>query len=474
MDIRKIHKLSPTKSHIIERLFIYRSLTAYQLYFLLDSSDIPLTYPHFTWDQLRVPRLRSIWNRLAELQKSGLVVVAGKHPENDQRIFSLSEDGLSIAYHLLDIPQIEGYHRTGWDKEHGYFPYNLYRPPKERLLKHHMLGVDFNVLMELLAIKHNFSFDFIDNRYSSVGYTTIDDAGKKQVEKIFRPDGEFIIRSKDGQKKFHSWVEFDMGTEKGSFLFEKFSRYQQFLNYIAQGIDRKSLASSIPDSIFFITTARQSIWSRWQNIFRNYMNAIGPWSTYLNLYVGNMETLEPLVLSHINSNELYRKQLNSNLRPLLDDSRFTGQPKPSKVLVNSNTVSSFCFLYENEMKEIGWEPFFTVTQSDSQSHQIYLYLKYDEYETGGISKALDFAKKYRSIESMKRINAKEVIPVLFYSEKKPRSLEFMGCEEKEAFEEVFERFLWHDISLNKWFDKSGVELDLRRVNPLNYFTMARI
>jgi hypothetical protein len=473
MDIRKIYKLSPTKCQILERLLIYRCLTTYQIYFLLDPSDIPLTYPHYSWDQLRQPRLRSLWNQLSQLLKSGLILVAGKHPENDQRVFCLSEEGLSVAYYLLDIPQIEGFQRTGWDKEHGYFPYNLYRPPKERLLKHHMMGIDFNVLMELLAIKHNFKFDFIDNRYSSVGYTAMDESGKKEVERIFRPDGEFIVKSNGGRTKHHCWVEFDMGTEKGSFLFEKFSRFRQFLDYIAQGVDRQSLASSIPDTVFFVTTAKQSIWSRWQNVFRNFMNAIGPWSTYLNLYVANMESLEPLIMSHIKSESIYKRQLNANLRPLLDDPRFIGQPKPSRTLANANNISSFCILYENEMRELGWEPFFTVTQLDSQSHQVYLYVKYEEYETSGISRAIDFARKYRSIESMKRIGVKEVIPVLIYTEKRPVTLDFMGCDDKVEFDQIFERFLWHDVIQNRWFDKSGAEIDVSRVNPLSFFARGR-
>lgn len=452
---------------------VYRSLSAYHLYFLLEPEDIPLTFPHFSWDQLRQPRIRSIWNQLSQLLKNGLILVAGKHPENDQRVFCLSEEGLSVAYHLLDIPEVEGFQRTGWDKEHGYFPYNLYRPPKERLLKHHTLGIDFNVLMQLIAIKHNLVYDFIDNRYSSVGFTSMDDSGNREVEKKFRPDGEFIIKSKDGRTKLHCWVEFDMGTEKGTFLFEKFSRFNHFLNYISQGVDRQSLASSIPNSIFFVTTARQSIWSRWQNVFRNYMNSIGTWSTYLNLYVGNMETLETLVLSHFNTEDIYNKQLNTNLRPLLEDSRFIGQPKPSKALANSNNISSFCMLYDNEMVELGWEPFFTVTQIDSQTHQIFLYVKYDEYETGGICKVIDFARKFRSIESMKRINVKEVIPVLIYTENRPRSLDFMGCDEKSEFDNMFDRYLWHDVYQNKWFDKNGVDIDIRRVNPLNIFSRGR-
>ncbi|RRJ54900.1 hypothetical protein EHV15_35605 [Paenibacillus oralis] len=472
MDLRKAHKLSPTKCLIIERLFEYRALTAYQVYFLLDPTNIPLTYPHFSWEQADTPKMRSLYNQLSQLQKLGMVYVVAKH-DNGQRVFSLTEDGLSVAYSLLDIPQVEGYQRTGWDNEHGYFPYELYRPPKDRLLKHHTLGVDFNVLMELLAIKHNFSYDFIDNRYASVEFTSTDINSKREVEKIFRPDGEFIVRSNINGRRFHSWIEFDMGTEKGNMLHDKFLKYNQFLTYISSGLDHSSLANSIPDTIFFVTTARQNIWSRWQNIFRNYMNTIGRWGTYLNLYVGNLESLENLVISHINVNEIYRRQLNSNLRPLLDDPRFVGQPKPSKNLVNTSQVSSFCFLYENEMKALGWNPFFTVTQIDSHSHQIYLYVKFEEYETSGISKAIDFAHKFRDIDSMRRINARELIPVLIYSENKPHSLNFLGCDQKEAFEQVFVNFLWHDVLGNTWMDKDGNELDSNKVNPLTYFLRYR-
>jgi hypothetical protein len=472
MYVRKTHRLSPTKCQIVERLFIYRSLTAYQLYFLLDPTNIPLTYPHLSYEQVNTPKMRSIFNQLSQLLKLGVVTVVAKH-ENDTRVFSLTEDGLSLAYTLLDIPQVEGYQRTGWDKEHGYFPYELYRPPKERLLKHHTLGIEFNVLMELLAIKHNFKYDFIDNRYASVEFTSMDVNAKKEVEKIFRPDGEFVIKSNVNGRRFHCWVEFDMGTEKGSILYDKFAKYNQFLTYISQGVDRPSLASSIPDTIFFVTTARQNIWSRWQNIFRNYVNTIGPWDTYLNLLVGNMESLENLILSHVNVNEIFRRQLNANLRPLLDDPRFFGQPKPSKTLTNPSQVSSFCFLYENEVKALGWEPYLTVTQVDSQSQQIFLYVKFDEYETSGISKAIDFALKFQQIESMRRINAREVIPVLIYSEKKPNALDFLGCDQKDQYDQIFSKFLWHDVSRNVWLDKNGVELDLNKVNPLTYFLKHR-
>lgn len=472
MDVRKYHKLSPTKCRIIERLFIYRALTAYQVYFLLEPENIPLTYPYFSWEQADTPKMRSLYNQLSQLQKLGMVQVVAKH-DNGLRVFSLTDDGLSVAYSLLDIPQVEGYQRTGWDNEHGYFPYELYRPPKDRLLKHHTLGVEFNVLMKLLAIKHNFEYDFIDNRYASVEFTSMDSDTKREVNKIFRPDGEFIIRSNVNGRRFHCWVEFDMGTEKGNLLNDKFSKYNQFLSYISSGLDRPSLANSIPDTVFFVTTARQNIWSRWQNVFRNYMNTIGQWSTYLNLYVGNLEGLENLILSHINVNEMYRRQLNSNLRTLLDDPRFMGQPKPSKNLQNSSHVSSFCFLYENEMKALGWEPYFTVTQADSQSHQIYLYVKFDEYETAGIAKAIDFALKFRSIESMRRINANEVIPVLLFSEKKPHALDFLGCEQKDAFEQVFNKYLWHDVVNNIWMDKDGTLLDLTRVNPLTFYLRNR-
>lgn len=472
MDVLKTHKLSPTKCKIIERLFVYRALTSYQLYFLLEPSNIPLTYPHFSWVQTDNPKMHSLYNQLAQLQKMGYIMVVAKH-DNNLRVFSLSEEGLSVAYSLFDIPQIVGYQRTGWENEHGYFPYELYRPPKNRLLKHHTLGIDFNVLMKLLELKHNFKFDFIDNRYASVEFTSVDVNTKKEVDKIFRPDGEFIIKSSVNGRKFHCWVEFDMGTEKGSLLNEKFAKYHQFLSYISQGVDRSSLANSIPDTIFFVTTARQNIWSRWQNVFRNFMNTIGPWSTYLDLYVGNLESMEGLVLSHISVGDLYKRHLNTNLRPFLEDPRFVGQPKPSKHLTNLSQVSSFCFIYENEMKELGWEPYLTVTQVDSQHNQVFLYVKFDEYETGGISKAIDFALKFRNIESMRRINAREVIPVLLFTEKKPFSLDFLGCDQKEAFEQVFNKYLWHDVIRNIWFDKNGADLDLSKVNPLTFYQKFR-
>lgn len=472
MDFRKSHKLSPTKCTMIERLFIHRGLTAYQLYFLMNPENIPLTYPHYSWEQVNTPKMRSIYNQLSQLLKMGIVMVVAKH-ENDTRVFSLTEDGLSIAYSLLDIPEVVGYHRTGWDKEHGYFPYELYKPPKGPLLKHHTLGIDFNVLMELLAIKHNFTYDFIDNRYASVGFTSIDVNTKKEVERVFRPDGEFIIRSNVNGNKFHCWVEFDMGTEKGRDLNEKFAKYSEFLNYISEDVDRVSLANTIPNSIFFVTTARQNLWSRWQNIFRNYMNTIDQWGTYLNLVVGNMESLESLILSHINSNDIYKHQLNSNLRPLLDDHRFVGQPKPARTLSSNPNISSFCWLYDNEMDELGWVPYFTVTQMDDSSHQIYLYVKFDEYESGGISKAIEFASRFRNIESMKRINAREVVPVLLFTEKKPPVLDFLGCDQKEEFDQIFNKCLWHDVTQNIWYDKNGLEIDITKIHPLTYFIKHR-
>jgi len=473
MDVRKIYKLSPTKCRIIECLLNYRALTTYQIYFLIESSSIPLTFPHYTWEQVKVSKVRSLWNQLSQLHKNGLVTVAGKHPDNEQRVFCLTEEGLSVAYTLLDIPQIEGYQRTGWEGDHGYFPYALYRPPKERLLRHHLLGIDFNVLLELLAIKHNFHFDFIDNRYSAVSYSTLDESSGKEIERIFRPDGEFIIKTRDGQQRFHCWVEFDMGTEKGSHLYEKFSRYKQYLEYMSLSIDRKSLAASIPNTIFFVTTAKSSIWSRWQNVLRNFLNAIGSWSTYLNLYVGNIESLERLILSHINQDLMFKNKLNRNLRQLLEDPKFIGQPKPSQRLYQGSLVSSFCVLYDHEIRYLGWNPYFTVTQIDSQSHQIYLYVKYEEYETGGISKAIDFARKFMNIDSMKRIGAKEVIPVLVYSEKRPVVLDFMGCNEKREFDIIFDKYLWHDVDANRWYDKNGNEINIYKMNPLTWYVLGR-
>jgi len=469
MDLFKTYKLSPTKCRIIECLFVYRALNAYQLYFLLDPENIPLTYPHFSWEQTDNPRMHSLYNQLTQMLKSGVIYVTSKL-DNNSRVFSLTEDGLSVAYSLLNIPEIEGYQRTGWDNDHGYFPYDLYRAPKDRLLRHHSLGIDFNVLMKLLAIKHDFSYDFIDNRYSSVEFSVSDDSNNSKMSvKKFRPDGEFIIRTKDSGRKFHCWLEFDMGTERGNLLNDKFLKYSQYLNYISQGLDRFSLSNSIPDTIFFITTANQSIWSRWQNVFRNYMNTIGQWSTYVNMYLGNLESLENLILSYLNESKLYKTNLNKNLRPLLEDVRFRGQPKPSKSVSGSNQGFSFCFVFENEMREIGWEPYLTVTQRDPHSSQVYLYIKYEEYETGGISKAIDFASRFESLDSMKRINAKEVIPVLLFSEKIPHALDFIGCENKEAFDRVFDKYLWHDVLSNVWYDKSKKVIDTNVMNPLMYF-----
>lgn len=465
MDVRTIHKLSPTKCKIIERLFIYRSLTPYQVFFLLDPDNIPLTYPHFSWELLNLSKMRSTWNQLAQMQKTGIIQVAAKH-SNDTKVLTLSEEGLSIAYSLLDIPEIEGYRNTGWNNQHGYFPYELYRAPKERLQKHHNLGIDFNVLMELLSLKHNFTYDFIDNRYASVEFSSVDENTKIETKKIFRPDGEFIIRPNGTDKEFHCWVEFDMGTEKGKLLYEKFSKYNQYLSYISQGVERDSLATSIPSTIFFVTTARQSIWSRWQNIQRNYLNTIENWSTFINLYVGNIESLESLVLSFINEGDLFKNKLNLNLRPLLNDQAYIGQPKPSKNLTNASSLSSFCYLYGNEMKILGWEPYFTVTRLKSNEHQVFLYVKFDEYETGGICKAIDFSSKFETIESMKRINAIEVIPVLLYSDKKPHSLDFIGCDQKVKFDSIFMKYLWHNVSENKWFDKNGNHI---QTHPLNLF-----
>ncbi|ODP26003.1 hypothetical protein PTI45_04658 [Paenibacillus nuruki] len=461
METLRNNKISETKEQIIQQLFIYRSLNIYQLYFFLNRLEIPSTYPHYSLDQLNRDKIRSLYNQLSQLKKSELVIESSKQPPKQ---YTLSEEGLSVAFQMNNIPEVEGYRRTGWNAEYGYFPYDLYRPVKERLQKHHQHAIDFNVMLQLICIKYDLEYDYIDNRYSSVEYNN-EEKGKK----IFRPDGEFIVKVKNSNEKFHFWLELDMGTEKSHLLFDKFEKYKQYLNYVSEGVSHTELKGSIPKSILFVTTSQKHIWARWQNVFRNYMNSIDKWGTYLNLYVCNMEMIEHLILAHIQSAKETNTKLNNNLRPLIQDKSFIGQPKPSNAVRQNTVIASFCNLYEEEEEALQWKPMFTLTQLSNKENQVFLYIKFDRYETNGISKVIDFFGKMKSIPSMKQVNAKDLIPVFYYADEKPKSLIFEGCDQIEKFKSIFKYYLWHNYDTNEWFDMNDHEIDSKIINPLNYF-----
>lgn len=148
------------QQEIIVSLFLFRG-------FLFDQIASVLA------DRLKRPLTNTFrQNTYKDLQKLTKLKLIARDPIQIQRMkhfIYLTEDGLEIAYQLLDITP--GHTGEGFNQDYGEFPYELQRPPKGPAIHHHILLTDVLLVIDRLKAKYpDLGIDYRDNRYCSVQF----------------------------------------------------------------------------------------------------------------------------------------------------------------------------------------------------------------------------------------------------------------------------------------------------------------
>ncbi|MED0677627.1 replication-relaxation family protein [Aneurinibacillus thermoaerophilus] len=379
--------ISLQKERILKALFKFRGSTAEQLLTALNPTQYPYGFFEKGTTTKRPAKLFKIYTALSELCIDGLVVKDPIPPKNKKYLYSLSRLGLEIAHMLYDIEP--GYIGTGYNNDYGDFSYEVYQPPRGRLL-HHMLLVDFFLQMERLKNEYeNLNSEYRDNRYISEKYQWSPGELIKDDEKsyFFRPDAEIKIQDKV------YWVEIDRGTEFFEELKNKFEGYERYLNYLS------SMDRHIPEGILFVTEKREQVHGfkrRWKTVTEAFFSKMKGWAARVNLSAISVDKVDEFVLRE--AEEKYRfadfaKKVGYYLSPLNEKLR----------LIDANSG-------------ISWERVvFSITPGNESDH-LFIYERFEGFETRAIARVNEFISRFseikRNVREFSRIKA--ITPVFYY------------------------------------------------------------
>ncbi|MEX3625049.1 replication-relaxation family protein [Viridibacillus arvi] len=176
---------------------------------------------------------------LQRLEKKG-AVTSYLTKQLTGRVHYLTDDGLADIQDLLNISI--NYQGTGLNSDFGYFTHSLYSPPKKGIDHFLMQTEVHNIVLNINKLNPGF-LDYRDNMYcvQTFPYKTDD---KKLTELKLRPDGEIRINNDI------YFIEVDRGTERTEELSLKFSRYNQYLDYL------KSENIESPKGVIFVKENR--------------------------------------------------------------------------------------------------------------------------------------------------------------------------------------------------------------------------
>ena len=108
-----------------------------------------------------------------------------------------------------------------------------------------------------------------------------------------------------------------------------------------------------------------------------------------------------------------------------------------------------------------------ITVNNPNRVQVYLFQKFDGYESQGMCRVLDFMRKWSQFpDEVKKV--KEIIPVFYFKEGAPVGVpKIDGCTDEEIT--VLSRSIWFSTEQGIWFDESLKPISSETtINPLTY------
>jgi DNA-binding MarR family transcriptional regulator len=415
----KYMNLSPKEYMVMEALFVYRGVTIDHLLDILGYDKKGIT---------------NMYKPIQSLTKLGYISAHVISPKRSKKIYYLSSYGYSKMLELLEIPY--GHIGTGYNQDYGDFSYELYKPPSSQKI-HHLLLVEFLIkankfkkeIEKNQKVEH--SFDYRDNRYAARKYMTLveKEGAKPQPKKgQLRPDAEVRFNSNI------CFVEIDIGTERGTHLTEKFEGYRIYFDHLTKN------NQPLPSSILFISEEKNSEIQknrRWQTISKKFIEALGDYTTSVNLIYETINTVEETLLRE------YTAETNRN-RIL------------AKIRNYDKSKSTPIFAIEKKQNFKWGKVNFSISDSD----YLYPYERVEGYETRGWAILWKFNEYMKNehirIESLN--NKKGIIPVLFFKNTPPKPIEYYNKIDKDGFFDNYLHFKDKGVS-GTWQNKDLIELE---------------
>lgn len=371
--------------------------------------------------QLNKPFTKTIkyntYKNLKSLEQSKYIVKDTIRLHRSIDFIYLSEHGTErVAEHLDILPYYTG---TGWNDDHGDFPYAIQKPPKSL---HHILLTD--VLLEFQKLKALYTdgqLDYRDNRYCARLYNW---EGKQYV---FRPDAAIRINGEI------FLIEIDRGTEYLEKLKEKFEGYHRYFRYLKQSDE------PIPCGVIFVSDkeTENGFNRRWALIQQAFYSQMSEWYTNFNLMGCNDITdIEKMIVRHLTREDVFQDFW-----------------KKIKYYVRHENIRFGRIEYD-----IGWKDAIAAIVETESGQKYYAFERIEEYETIGISRLYVFCKNHRNTNN-------DFKPVLFYTEGHPKKHIFRGFENESFIKPLQDNLMLLDVKEEpKWFGKGGDRIN--KPNPL--------
>lgn len=461
-------ELNKIEDSILRYLYKFRILSTEQILFLIHSDLVTDTFPtnpknNPSWRKQYTSHYSRIRKELKRLEQFKFIR-SQQYKITTARfaltVYTLDSDKFESVKDFLEIePQHYG---SGWNDDFGDLSIDFFDFPKR--IEHHMESVNFFIRMQHYSSKFSFmnEIDYIDNVYAARTYSLENGDTVR-----FKPDGEMKIHGfkqevKNPTPGFHAWIEIDRSTEVSNELILKFDKYRGYLAFA------NATKLSKPPLILVFTNATTKIGRRWNSIFNAYQTSLFSYSPFLNLLVCNAENLFYTLSSFTERNTLFQKLKQRVEATAQKDMGFLGSLHMGPGRTTDPDNMSYTSLQAACHEALGWLPQFVITENNPSRVQLYLFQKYDGYETQGISRVLDFLRKWSQLpDEVKRI--KEVIPVFYFKSGSPVGVPKLLDQFSDEEKTVMTRSIWYATEQGIWFDEELRPMTRDAIiNPLTY------
>lgn len=458
-------ELNMIEDSILRNLYRFRFLTTEQILFLVYPELVTNTFPvnpknDPSWRKNYTAKYSRIRKEVLRLERFNFIrSQVYKVTARKLSVYTLDTEKLNFVKDLLDIDPL--HIGTGWNDDYGDLSIDFFDFPKR--IEHHLDTLNFYIRMQFLSPQFSFmnEIDYVDNVYAARTYALESGDSIK-----FRPDGELKIYGFRQEKKnqtpgFHSWIEIDRSSENTNELSLKFENYR---GYLAHATATKTAK---PPIILIFTNATTKISRRWNSLFNASQANLMNYNPYMNMLVCNSENLFQTLTSFTERNSMLLKVKQRVEGAAKPDMGFLGKVHMG-VGRNNEQEDPLTPLQMVASDVLGWVPHFVITENNPNRVQIYLFQKFDGYESQGICRVLDFLRKWSQFpDELKRV--KEIVPVFYFKDGLPVGVpkQIDGCSNKEKV--VLSRALWYGTEQGAWYDEYFKPLSSETViNPLTY------
>jgi hypothetical protein len=377
--------LSPKRMDVLKLLYYVRGATAKQLLCMLYPDKFPIDLVYDRESKIsNNSTMKNVRQYLSDLKRQGLIEVEPFMMNNRANmLYFLSKEGLDYIMGHLDIEY--RYIGSGFGDDLGYFTYDNYKPPLKRNIFHHLLLVDFFIIVrEYMNNTVPGTIQYRDNRYSSVDYKV------KSKSYKHRPDAELLIEDK------LYWIELDRSTESGSSIENKFENFSRYLTHLEE------IGHSLPEGIIFITDKKKDLSGkrkRWKTLSTAFYDSMSSFDHRINTIYCDLSELNKIIFQELASEAIVEKRVKEYVKYYLSDQGF---------------------IELNHADGLKWDNCLcTVTRLESHD-QLFLYERTNCYETRGVARVaaiLEYLQNGKNVpQSLKRV--REVIPIFFQHEEK--------------------------------------------------------